>query len=64
MKYEYLQSFLDAVKNKSFKGRILVDCDCVLAYENVELAFDFGWQSPGDALFSVLEAIGSDVDYA
>lgn len=62
MKYEYLQSFLDAVKNKSFEGRILVDCDCVLAYENGELAFDFENLSPRDAIFFVLEYLGANVD--
>ncbi len=64
MKYEYMQSFLEAVQNKSFKGRIIVDNDCVLAYESGELVFDFEELSPRDALFFVLEALGADVDYA
>lgn len=64
MKYEDTKSFLDAVRNKSFKGRVIVDCDCVLAYENGELAFDFNDRSPVDALFFVLEALGADVDNA
>lgn len=64
MKYKDTKSFLDAVQNKSFKDRIIVDCDCVLAYESGELAFDFNDRSPVDALFFVLEALGADVDNA
>lgn len=64
MKYEYMKSFLDAIQNKSFKGRIIIDNDCVLAYESGELAFDFENLSPRDALFFVLEYLGADVDYA
>jgi hypothetical protein len=64
MKYEDMKSFLEAVRNKSFKGRIIVDSDCVLAYESGELAFDFENLSPRDALFFVLEALGANVDCA
>ena len=64
MKYEYLQSFLDAVRNKSFKGRVIVNSYSVLAYESGELVFDFDDRSPVDALFFVLEALGADVDNA
>ena len=61
MKYEDTKQFLDAVRNKSFEGRVIVDCDCVLAYENGELAFDFENLSPRDALFFVLEYLGANV---
>ncbi len=64
MKYEDTKSFIEAVQNKSFKGRVIVDNDCVLAYDNGEITFDFCGQSPVYALFFVLEALGVDVDYA
>lgn len=64
MKYEDIKSFIEAVQNKSFKGRIIVDSDCVLAYESGELVFDFNDRSPVDALFFVLEALGAEVDNA
>jgi len=64
MKYEDTKQFLDAVRNKSFEGRVIVDSDCVLAYESGELVFDFDDRSPVDALFFVLEALGADVDNA
>lgn len=64
MKYKDTKSFLDAVQNKSFKGRVIVDNDCVLAYESGELVFYFEYLSPLDALFFVLEYLGADVDCA
>ena len=66
MKYEDTKQFLDAVRNKSFEGRVIVDVDsdCVLAYESGELVFDFDDRSAVDALFFVLEALGADVDNA
>ena len=64
MKYEDTKSFLEDVRNKSFKGRIIIDNDCVLAYERGELAFDFENLSPRDSLFFVLEYFGADVDYS
>ena len=64
MKYEDTKSFLEDVRNNSLKDRIIIDCDCVLAYERGELAFDFENLSPRDSLFFVLEYFGADVDYA
>ncbi len=64
MKYKDTKSFLKAIQNKSFKGRVIVDNDCVLAYDDGEVLFDCVGKSPSDALFFVLEAIGANVDYA
>ena len=64
MKYEDTKSFLEDVRNKSFKGRVIVNSYSVLAYESGELVFDFDDRSPVDALFFVLEYFGADVDYA
>ena len=65
MKYEDTKSFLEAVKNKSFKGRVIIfDNDCVLAYDDGEVVFDFVGKSPSDALFFVLEYLGANVDYS
>jgi putative transposase len=52
-------------KQGKFKGRVIIfDNDCVLAYDDGEVVFDFVGKSPSDALFFVLEAIGANVDYA
>ncbi len=64
MKYENTQSFVEAVQNKSFDGRVVIDNDCVYAYDRGQLVFDFEGRSPDGAFLLVLEALGANVDYA
>lgn len=67
MKYEDTKSFLEAIQNKSFHGRIVIYDDYVFAYDNKkegELVFNFHSEHPYGVLYTVLEALGADVHNA
>lgn len=62
MKYETTEAFVKAVQAGVFTGRVIVDNDCVNAYEGDEEVCDFEDAGPEGALVDVLEALGTKAE--
>lgn len=58
MKYETTKAFVKAVQAGGFAGSVIVDNDCVNAYEGDEEVCDFEDNGPEGALIDVLSALG------
>lgn len=63
-KYKSVAEFVKAAHDGKFKGVVIVDNDCVHAYVDEEMVFDFGDQGPENVLVDVLEAVGANADRA
>lgn len=63
-KYETIAEFLDAAKSGEFTGRVIIDNDCVSAYQDDEKVFDFEGDGPDSALFSILKHLGINAEFA
>ena len=66
-KYQTLEELCAAAKSGEFTGHIIVDNDCVGAYQPMgdddsECVFDFGGEGPEGALIDILTFMGLDAD--
>lgn len=62
MKYQTTDEFVKAVKDGKFSGKVVVDNDCVNAYEGGEEVFDFEDAGPEGVLIDVLTALGVNAE--
>jgi hypothetical protein len=62
MKYETTSDFVKAVQTGAFTGRVIVDNDCVNAFEGDEEVCDFEGSGPEGALIDVLAALGANAE--
>lgn len=63
-KYASVEELAAAAKAGEFTGNVIVDNDCVDAYQDGENVFDFDGEDPGGALIKILEQMGIKADYA
>ena len=61
-KYETTKAFLAAVQAGEFTGQVIVDNDCVDAYQGDEKVCNFGDDVPENVLISMLEALGVEAE--
>lgn len=62
MKYETTDEFVKAVQAGEFTGRVIVDNDCVNAYQDDEEVCDFEDSGPEGALIDVLASLGANAE--
>ena len=58
MKYKTTAAFIKAIRSGKFSGNVVVDNDCVNAYDGDEMVCDFEDAAPECVLIAVLEAFG------
>ena len=58
MKYKTTKLFIEAVQSGKFTGSVVVDNDCVVAYQDDKEVHKFGGGGPESALIEVLFALG------
>lgn len=68
MKYKTLKEFIAAANAGGFTGSVVIDKDCVTAYEDnqdgePEEVFNFGGDTPEAVLFDVMLTLGIRAEY-